>query len=413
MDDGADPAAEELARELGLEYCVRPDRGYYKKSGNLRYGYASTASEFIVILDADFVPRADFLSETLPYMDDSKMAIVQTPQFFRSDPRQTWVERAAGAVQEVFYRSIQVSRDRLEASICVGSCALYRRAALAAEGGTTLIAFAEDVHTGLDARRNGWRLAYVPLALSSGMCPNNLAAFVRQQYRWCLGSASTVLTSKMWSVPMTLRARLTYISGFFYYLQTALAVFAVPLIPICLLTFRPRVITVENARLILVALAASLVLIPLWNQGRYLATEVVPLSTARGWAHALAIWDYLRGRTMAWQPSGAGVGSVRRFQVGIVTWNGLTAGSWLGLAMWRTIEYHRTWYAIVRLLGLICRVHGAVFSHRYAVERQRYSRARHYSSAAAPPPPIVLKRFAIAWTGVFELVICQSVWPFT
>ena len=131
----------------------------HKKSGNLRYGFANTSNEFIVILDADFVPRADFLAETLPYMDDPNVAIVQTPQFFRTDPRQTWVERAAGAVQEVFYRNIQVSRDRLGASICVGSSALYRRAALEPEGGTTLIAYAEDVHTGLDARRNGSQLA--------------------------------------------------------------------------------------------------------------------------------------------------------------------------------------------------------------------------------------------------------------
>jgi len=352
LDDGADEKAEAVAREFGFNYLVRPDTGRHKKSGNLRYGFAHTSSEFIIILDADFVPRADFLAETLPYMDDPEVAIVQTPQFFRTVPGQTWVERAAGAVQELFYRNIQVSRDRLGASICVGSCALYRRAALEAEGGTTLIPYAEDVHTGLDARRNGWQLVYVPLALTTGMCPDNLDAFVRQQYRWCTGSTSTVLTARLWTVPMTIRARLTYISGFFYYVQTALAVFAVPLIPICLLMFRPRVISIENSRLILVALVASAVLIPLWCRCTYRATEVVPLSTARGWAHALAFWDYLRGKTMAWQPSGAGVSSVRRFRVGVVAWNGLIAVSWLTLAIGRTAQYRSPQYVIVVLLGM-------------------------------------------------------------
>ena len=127
LDDGADPAAEALASDFGFSYVIRPDRGVHKKSGNLRYAFAHTMGEFIVILDADFIPRADFLAQTLPYFDDPVIAIVQTPQFFRTDKRQTWVERAAGAVQEVFYRSIQVSRDRLGASICVGSCAVYRR----------------------------------------------------------------------------------------------------------------------------------------------------------------------------------------------------------------------------------------------------------------------------------------------
>ncbi len=351
LDDGADPMARATAAELGFTYVIRPNRGEDKKSGNLRYAFAHTRGEYVVVLDADFAPRADFLAETLPYMDDARIGIVQTPQHFRTDSRQTWVERAAGAVQEVFYRSIQVSRDRLGASICVGSCAVYRRAALAMEGGTTLIAYAEDVHTGLDARRNGWGLIYVPLALATGMCPDNLDAFVRQQYRWCTGSTSTVLTSRLWTVPMTLRARLTYVSGFFYYVQTALAVFAVPLIPVCLLTFRPHTISPVNSRLIVIALAASLTLVPLWNRSDYRAVDVVPLTIARGWAHALAIWDYLRGKTMAWQPSRSGVSSVRRFHVGTFVWNGGIAVSWLGLAILRTIEFRSWQYVIVIGLG--------------------------------------------------------------
>jgi cellulose synthase (UDP-forming) len=352
LDDGADSEARELASDFGFGYIVRPNMGQDKKSGNLRYAFGRTASEFIVILDADFIPRADFLAETLPYLDDPTVAIVQTPQFFRTDQRQTWVERAAGAVQEVFYRSIQVSRDRLGASICVGSCAVYRRKALEAEGGTTLIAYAEDVHTGLDARRNGWNLVYLPIALTTGMCPDNLDAFVRQQYRWCTGSTSTVLTSRLWTVPMTLPARLTYVAGFFYYVQTALATFAVPLIPICLLAFRPRTITPENSRLIVIALLASFVLVPLWARCIFRVSEVLPLTGARGWAHALAIWDYLRGKTMAWQASRTRVSSVRRFHLGLFAWNSTVAVTWLSLAAWRTVEYRSWQYVIVITLGL-------------------------------------------------------------
>ena len=112
MDDGDDPEAARLAAEFGFGYWVRPRPGEHKKSGNLRYAFARTQGEFIVILDADFAPRRDFLSETLPYMSDPAIAIVQTPQYFRGSRRQTWVERSAGAIQEVFYRSVQVARDR-------------------------------------------------------------------------------------------------------------------------------------------------------------------------------------------------------------------------------------------------------------------------------------------------------------
>ncbi|MFD0329590.1 glycosyltransferase family 2 protein [Streptacidiphilus monticola] len=111
----------------------------------------------------------------LPYLErDPRLGIVQSPQFFRILDAQNWVERGAGAVQELFYRSVQVSRQRSDGAICVGSCAVYRRAALEENGGTTLIEHSEDVHTGFDLRRLGWDLRYVPVALSTGVCPDSV-----------------------------------------------------------------------------------------------------------------------------------------------------------------------------------------------------------------------------------------------
>lgn len=353
LDDGADPAARELARGCGLRYVVRPDRGAWKKSGNLRYAFAHTAAPFFVVLDADFGPRPDFLTETLPYFDDPAVAIVQTPQFFRQTRGQTWVESAAGAIQELFYRAIQTGRDRLGASICVGTCAVYRRRPLTPQGGTTLIAYAEDVHTGLDVRRGGWQLRYIPIVLAAGMCPAGLNAFFRQQYRWCTGSTSTILTGRLWSVPMTRRARATYLSGFAYYLFTAVSVFAVPLIPITLLIFRPTSISPANSVLITVAMAVTLTVLPLWHLSRYDPRQVLPLSLARSWAHALAIWDYTRGRTMGWQATGAGVEPVTRFWWGVRVWNGGTVTVWLTLACWRATVMQPSRFFVVIACGLL------------------------------------------------------------
>jgi cellulose synthase (UDP-forming) len=361
LDDGPDPAAERLASDFGFTYVVRPDPGWYKKSGNLRYAFARTFGEFIVILDADFAPRADFLAETLPYFDDAGVAIVQTPQYFRTHGGQTWIERAAGAAQEIFYRAVQVARDRLGAAICVGSCAVYRRAALAPEGGPTLIPFAEDVHTGLDACGNGWRVSYLPVVLATGICPSSLDMFVRQQYRWCMGATSTVLTRRLWVVPMTARARLAYLSGFAHYVQTALSVFVIPLIPICLLTWQPLTVRVENSRLVVMTVLAGFFLLPVWATSTFNLRDVVPLMEARGWAHALALWDWLRGRPMAWRPTGGRVSQVRRFRIGAVAWNGGAATAWLALAAWRTVEARSWQFAIVIILGLcyaagVCRL---------------------------------------------------------
>jgi cellulose synthase/poly-beta-1,6-N-acetylglucosamine synthase-like glycosyltransferase len=337
LDDGPSEDARALAATFGFRYISRPDSRAYKKSGNLRHAFARTGGEYIMILDADFAPRRDFLAETLPYFEDPTVAIVQTPQFFRASRAQTWIENAAGAIQEVFYRSIQVSRDRFGAAICVGTSAVYRRAALEAEGGPTLIPYAEDVHTGLDVRRAGWSLVYVPIILSVGICPDNLDAFVRQQYRWCTGNAGVVFSRRLWSVPMSLSARLSYISGFFYYAYTGLLTFFGPLIPVVMLAFLPGQIRLRNFVILLPAMLTGFVLYPLWHRSSY-GPSVWPLGIARGWAHVFAIWDGARGKTMGWHPSRTPGSSLRRFRIGVTVWSGGMAVAWLALAVWRTVS---------------------------------------------------------------------------
>jgi len=149
LDDGNQDAVRALAQSYGFGYIVREDRPRLRKAGNLRWAFARTSGDYFAIFDADFCPRPDFLRElVVEHMSDDKTAIVQSPQFFRVTDDQTWVEQGAGATQELFYRVVQVNRNKWGASICVGSNAVYRRAALEEVGGTAEIGFSEDVHTG-------------------------------------------------------------------------------------------------------------------------------------------------------------------------------------------------------------------------------------------------------------------------
>ena len=65
-----------LANEFDFNYIVRPNRPELKKAGNLRYAFSITTGDFIVIFDADFCPREDFLNEVIPYFKDEKIAII-------------------------------------------------------------------------------------------------------------------------------------------------------------------------------------------------------------------------------------------------------------------------------------------------------------------------------------------------
>ncbi len=354
LDDGACPEAASLAEQFGFHYSVRPDRGWFKKAGNLRHGYHNSSNDFIVVFDADFAPRPDFLDELLPYMDrDPTLGIVQSPQFFRVDPRQTPIERGAGAVQELFYRVVQVSRDRLNGAICVGSCAVYRRRALDAIGGTTLIGHSEDVHTGFDLARAGWGLRYVPIPLATGLCPDDPDSFLVQQYRWCAGSMSLLGSAKFWRTKLRLSTRLCYVSGFCYYLHTACFTFVTPVIPIVLILGLPGQVHVRNYLWIIPSTIYTFVIFPLWNRARY-GPEALMAKSLYGWAHVFAVWDILRKKPMGWQATGGGSKkSTRRIWNAVAIWGGGTSVVWIGVAAIRMVQFDPLSFLFVLCAGIV------------------------------------------------------------
>ena len=351
LDDADSDEARHLAWSFGFTYARRRVHKH-KKAGNLNYAFRHTRGEHIVIFDADFRPRPDFLAETLPYMDDPDVGIVQTPQFFRSNPAQTWVERAAGVTLEVFYRSVQVSRDRFGSALCVGSNAVYRRSALKSNGGFTVIPYAEDSHTGLDLRYYGYQLKYLPVPLAAGVCPSTIDAFMRQQYRWCCGATSLVWTRHMWRVPMPWKSRLPYLAGWLWNLTTAIRTLIIPLIPVALLVFMPGQVQLRNGLLLAPAAITGVILYPLWHHAPY-SPRIWPLSIAVGWAQAIALWDYARGKVMSWQPTRGPGDALRRFWWGATLWNGTLALAWLGLAAWRIWQTGSPRFTIVAAFGIV------------------------------------------------------------
>ncbi|MYW68298.1 glycosyltransferase [Streptomyces sp. SID8379] len=355
LDDRASPELAAMARDFGFRYGTRENRGWFKKAGNLHFGFGRSDGTYILILDADFTPRADLLEELLPYPEaDARIGIVQSPQYFRVLDSQNWIERGAGAVQELFYRSVQVSRQGSDGAICVGSCAVYRRAALETNGGTTLIEHSEDVHTGFDLRGLGWDLRYVPVAVSTGVCPDSASAFFNQQYRWCSGSMSLLGSRKFWQRKIKLSSRLCYLSGFFYYIHTALFTFAAPVIPLVLLFAMPGKLLIENLALVLPSIVYTTIVFPMWHKAPY-RLEAWAARMMYGWAHVFAIWDILRRNRMGWLPtgsSGARENRTRRFWVGMWAWSGGTAALWVGAAVWRMSTMNAPDFVLILSSGL-------------------------------------------------------------
>jgi cellulose synthase/poly-beta-1,6-N-acetylglucosamine synthase-like glycosyltransferase len=229
LDDSKNECLEhrKLAEKFGFNYFERPNKGEMKKAGNLKYAYERTQGEFIVIFDADFAPHQDFLNETLPYMEDPAIGIVQTPQYFEKTPssyKKSHLAYNAAFAEEPFYRFIQVTRSRFGGTICCGSNAVYRRSALQKIGGPYQIDYSEDAHTGYAITRMNYKVLFVPILLAIGLCPDNQYAFFHQQHRWCMGSMRLMLSSFFWKAKISWKIKFCYITGFMFYMHHILLI---------------------------------------------------------------------------------------------------------------------------------------------------------------------------------------------
>jgi cellulose synthase (UDP-forming) len=355
LDDADRPEVRLLAESYGFRYLTRPDRGRFKKAGNLNHGLAAGEGDIVAVLDADFCPRADFLHHLVPYLDAPDVGIVQSPQCFDTDASMSWLERAAGATQEIFYRWIQPSRDAQDGTVCCGTNALYRRTALERTGGFAESDHSEDLYTGLALARQGFSTRYVPVLVAKGMSPTGLPAFISQQYRWCLGSLALLRDPAFRRGPLPRSARLCFWNGILGYLSSAVNVFAVPLPALIMLFFAPGQIAPWQILPFLPPLWVTLVLLPAASRTRW-RFEVTRVQLLGGLCHVVALAHALRRRSADWVPTGAVSGStalartVARIGVGWLSLCLLAAAVGLG----RAVAAHgwQPYWALAGLLAL-------------------------------------------------------------
>ena len=202
LDDGGSNAVRDLAAELGARY-VRRLSNNGAKAGNVNHALSLSRGEYFAIFDADFVPKEDFLYETVPFFIDSNVAFVQTPQAYGNI--KNLVSSGAGFMQSVFYRFIQPGRNRFNAAFCVGTNVIFRREAIDAIGGMFVDSKSEDVWTSLMLHENGWRSVYIPVTLAVGDAPETVEDYTKQQLRWASGGFEILMRHN----PLNPRHRLT------------------------------------------------------------------------------------------------------------------------------------------------------------------------------------------------------------
>ncbi|WP_233415858.1 glycosyltransferase [Streptomyces sp. N35] len=304
LDDSGSHQVRTLAGEFGFEYRSRPNRGYLKKAGNLNYGLEHCDGEFVTIFDADFCPRPDFLHHLMPYFDDPGVGIVQSPHVFDTGRELSWIERASGAWQEIFFRWLMPSRDAESASICCGSNAVYRRSALRITDGFAKMEHSEDMYTSIAMAQHGFATRYIPVQIAKGLSPDTLSAAVNQQYRWCMGNLQLMVKRDFYRMKMSWRARAAYFSGFANYIAGAINVYVMPLPMMIMYWFAPGDIRAWHVLPLLVPAWVFLVLLPSVATTRW-RFDALRGTTLFSVAHGVAFLHLLKRRHSEWVPTGA------------------------------------------------------------------------------------------------------------
>ena len=304
LDDAGDENHRALAEKYGFTYLSRPNKGEYKKSGNLEYGYANSTGKFIFILDADFVPTKGSLKDLVPYIDsDSKIGILQTPQYFEQSDEvhnRSKIEFGGGNIVEEFYRIIMPCRDEFKAAMCVGTSAIYRRETIQLLDGTPKVHASEDLATGLLVTQHGYYVKYLPLIVSIGTSPETYQGYFKQHLRWCSGN---LVFAQYWpKAKLSLMARLVYIINPLYYLSEASSViFSFQFL--MLLYFHPDTLSIANSLYFIPYIIVSRLLVPATrvNKSR-VGTKLAALNNS--YTYLYTYIHMLTKGVPAWHPTG-------------------------------------------------------------------------------------------------------------
>lgn len=198
LDDTRRDWLREKCAAMGVRYLRRYDNKG-AKAGNLNHALAVSKTEtnapYIMVLDADFVPKRKFLRRIVGFFDDPQVALVQTPQFFFNPNMlqhnfmlsESWVDE-----QRFFFDTLQPAKDAWDVSYCCGTSFVARRAAIEDIGGYPTETITEDILLSFKLIDAGYVTRYLNEKLSNGLAPETISEYIKQRSRWGIGAIQSL-----------------------------------------------------------------------------------------------------------------------------------------------------------------------------------------------------------------------------
>lgn len=280
-DDTDRAEMRRLAERMGVGYFGLSGNKH-AKAGNLNNAISKTSSPLVATLDADMIPKADFLIETVPYFflpemikedgvwrrreqgesdENAKVGFVQTPQsFYNADLFQfnLHAEKNIPNEQDFFFHEVNVSRNISNSVIYAGSNTLISREALKKVGGITVGTITEDFATGLNIQSAGYITYAIKTVLAHGLAPNDYKSLIKQRQRWARGCVQALRSSKFMTRKMPLRTKVSYAASFLYWWSFARR-FIYVISPILFVVFGIVVVNCEMWELLMIWLPFQII----------------------------------------------------------------------------------------------------------------------------------------------------------
>jgi len=234
-DDGHNPQVQELAIRHSVHY--NPGARRDAKAGNLNSALQyikSNLPEATLILtqDADELVDPSFLSKTIGYFNDPKVAFVQTPKEAiapKGDP--------FGVRDRVFYDSLQPGRAGAGAAFSCGSGVIWRISAVESIGGFVTWNLVEDLTTSYYLHIAGYRSEYHNEILTIGLSPDDIPNLLKQRGTWAADTIRIFLfKNPLYQYGLTLPQRLQYLELGMFYLTSVFFIPSLMLVPLISLT---------------------------------------------------------------------------------------------------------------------------------------------------------------------------------
>ena len=244
-DDGHDPALEAALADWPVLYHsppprFAPGRDGAAKAGNLNSALALVDERFptvryIETRDADDeLGSAGFLRHAIGQLEaDGGLAFVQTIKEAQVTAGDPFNNREA-----IFYRGQMLARNAANAVFPCGSGVVWRRSALRDIGEFPTWNLVEDLQSGVEALRRGWRGLYVPIVGAVPQhSPHDVPNVYKQRGTWALDGVRLVIWGNLRG--LGLRQRLHFLELLLFYVSSFTVLVYVPAIACSLLGWVP------------------------------------------------------------------------------------------------------------------------------------------------------------------------------